>query len=132
MNYGAIGSIIGHELSHGFDSRGRQFDDIGNLADWWTLDADKKFKEKAQCMILQYGNYTVEQINMTVNGELTLDENIADNGGIKQAYLAYGRLFSYNVNSQNPRFCSRVHISSDEVFSKNLKKPSEINDTYLI
>ena len=93
LNYGAIGSVIGHELSHGFDSRGRQFDDTGNLADWWTPDADKKFIEKAQCMILQYGNYTVEQINIAVNGELTLDENIADNGGIKQAYLAYGRFF---------------------------------------
>ena len=99
LNYGAIGSTIGHELTHGFEGLGRLFDDIGNFKNWWTPEANKKFKEKAQCMILQYGNYTVGQINMTVNGELTLNENIADNGGIKEAYLAYGKLFPSNAKS---------------------------------
>ena len=99
LNYGAIGSTIGHELTHGFEGLGRLFDDIGNFKNWWTPEASKKFKEKAQCMILQYGNYTVGQIDMAVNGELTLNENIADNGGIKEAYLAYGKLFPNNAKS---------------------------------
>ena len=99
LNYGAIGSTIGHELTHGFEGLGRLFDDIGNFKNWWTPEANKKFKEKAQCMILQYGNYTVGQIDMAVNGELTLNENIADNGGIKEAYLAYGKLFPNNAKS---------------------------------
>ncbi|XP_025829399.1 neprilysin-2 [Agrilus planipennis] len=89
LNFGAIGSIIGHEITHGFDDTGRQFNKDGNLANWWAQDTQKSFLEKARCIINQYGNYTVKEINEKLNGKNTQGENIADNGGVKEAYFAY-------------------------------------------
>lgn len=66
MNYGAIGFVIGHEITHGFDDQGRQFDKDGNLVDWWESGTQKAFVKKAQCIIDQYGNYTVPEIGMNV------------------------------------------------------------------
>ena len=93
LNYGGIGTVIGHEITHGFDPSGKQHDLTGNLANWWKPETDKKYQKLAQCIEWQYGNYTVEQINMTINGVLTLEENIADNGGVREASFAYGMLF---------------------------------------
>ncbi|WP_207421741.1 M13 family metallopeptidase [Desertivirga brevis] len=88
INYGAIGAVIGHEMTHGFDDQGRQYDKDGNLKDWWTkADADK-FNNKAKLVIDQYGKYTVLN-DLKVNGELTLGENIADIGGLAIAYEAF-------------------------------------------
>ncbi|KAK9304003.1 hypothetical protein QLX08_004498 [Tetragonisca angustula] len=89
MNYGAIGFVIGHEITHGFDDQGRQFNKNGNLVDWWAPQTKEKYLEKAECIIHQYGNYTVEDVGLNLNGINTQGENIADNGGIKEAYLAY-------------------------------------------
>jgi len=90
MNYGAIGWVIGHEITHGFDDQGRQFDEEGNLVDWWHPETKKRYLKKAQCIISQYGNYTIKDLdNMQLNGINTQGENIADNGGIKEAYRAY-------------------------------------------
>jgi len=90
MNYGAIGWVIGHEITHGFDDQGRQFDEQGNLVDWWHPETKKRYLKKAQCIISQYGNYTIKALdNMQLNGINTQGENIADNGGIKEAYRAY-------------------------------------------
>jgi putative endopeptidase len=87
VNYGAIGAVIGHELTHGFDDEGRQFDAKGNLRDWWT-DADAKaFDQRASCLVNQYGGYTAVD-DIKVNGKLTLGENTADNGGLRLAYAA--------------------------------------------
>ena len=89
MNFGGIAMVIGHEITHGFDDKGRQFDKDGNLKQWWTSSAIDEFKKKAQCIVDQYGNFTVPEVNMNLNGRQTLGENIADNGGLKQAYTAY-------------------------------------------
>ncbi|XP_049822741.1 neprilysin-2 isoform X3 [Aethina tumida] len=91
MNYGAIGFVIGHEITHGFDDQGRQFDKEGNLVDWWAPQTREAFVSKAQCIIDQYGNYTVPELKLNLNGINTQGENIADNGGIKEAYKAYDK-----------------------------------------
>lgn len=86
-NYGAIGSVMGHEMTHGFDDQGRKYDGNGNLRDWWT-DADAAaFEQRAVCLVNQYGNFTAVG-DLKVNGRLTLGENIADTGGVHLAYAA--------------------------------------------
>lgn len=89
MNYGGIGSGIGHEMIHFFDNIGRKYNERGFFENWWSAESNEVFLDKAQCIINQYNNYTVKEVGLNVNGENTLNENIADNGGIKVAYLAY-------------------------------------------
>jgi putative endopeptidase len=87
-NYGHIGSIVGHELTHGFDDEGRLFDAHGNLREWWTPGDAKKFEQKAECEVQEYDGFTVAG-GLHVNGKLTLGENTADNGGLRLAYMAF-------------------------------------------
>jgi putative endopeptidase len=87
VNYGGMGAIIGHELTHGFDDQGRQFDARGNLADWWTPEDRKAFEERAQCIIDQFNGYEVEK-GLNQKGELVVGESIADLGGLTIAYAA--------------------------------------------
>ena len=101
MNYGAIGFVIGHEITHGFDDQGRQFDKHGNLVDWWAPQTKEKYIDRAECIIHQYGNYTVEDVGLNLNGINTQGENIADNGGIKEAYLAYKEWVRRNQPEQS-------------------------------
>jgi len=90
MNYGAIGWVIGHEITHGFDDQGRQFDQDGNLVNWWHPETAMRYLDKAECIIKQYSNYSFPHLgNLAVSGINTQGENIADNGGIKEAYKAY-------------------------------------------
>ncbi|XP_043465992.1 neprilysin-2-like isoform X3 [Leptopilina heterotoma] len=89
MNYGSAGFMVAHEFSHGFDNQGRKFDKNGNSVDWWQATTYEQFISKAQCFISQYGNYRDEEVNLSVNSTLTEEENIADNEGLKLAYLAY-------------------------------------------
>ncbi len=88
VNYGAIGMVMGHELTHGFDDEGRKFDAKGNLADWWTPAVNTEFEKRATCVAEQYDGYTILD-NLHLNGRLTLGENIADLGGMKLAHAAY-------------------------------------------
>ncbi|HUO60774.1 MAG TPA: M13 family metallopeptidase [Candidatus Acidoferrales bacterium] len=86
-NYGAIGVVIGHELTHGFDDEGRQYDAQGNLRDWWTAQDAKAFEERAQCLVDEYAGFTpLDDVHL--NGKLTLGENTADNGGLRIAQMA--------------------------------------------
>ena len=88
VNYGGIGAVIGHELSHGFDDKGSKFDGRGNLRNWWTEDDRTEFERRAQGLVVQYNKYHPVP-DMAVNGELTLGENIGDLGGLNVAYAAY-------------------------------------------
>ncbi len=93
VNLGAMGMIVGHELSHGFDDSGAKFDGDGNMNNWWA-DADlKKFEEKGECVIKQYEAYEPLE-GLHLNGKLTLGENIADMGGVKLAFMAYQEMLS--------------------------------------
>jgi putative endopeptidase len=87
VNFGAVGAVVGHELTHGFDDEGRQFDEKGNLRDWWTEADAKAFEERAACIVNQYGGYPAVD-DVKLNGKLTLGENTADNGGMRLAWMA--------------------------------------------
>jgi putative endopeptidase len=87
MNFGGIGAVIGHELTHGFDDQGSQFDAAGNLRDWWTADDKKQFEQRTDCVKDQYGSFIAVD-DLKLNGKLTLGENTADNGGMRIAYMA--------------------------------------------
>ncbi len=88
VNYGGIGAVIGHEMTHGFDDQGRQYDAVGNLRDWWTPASAKAYNERAKAIIAQYAAYEPLP-GKHINGELTQGENIADIGGLKLAYAAF-------------------------------------------
>lgn len=88
MNYGGIGGVIGHELTHGFDDQGRKFAPDGRLREWWEPEVAERFEERAQCVADFYSDFEVAP-GAKVNGQLTLGENIADIGGVKESYAAY-------------------------------------------
>jgi putative endopeptidase len=102
VNFGAIGVVIGHELTHGFDDQGRQYDAEGNLRDWWAADDEKAFKERTNCEVQEYDSFTVAG-GEHVNGKLTLGENTADNGGLRIAFAALmNSLASQPEGARNP------------------------------
>lgn len=101
-NYGHIGAVIGHELTHGFDDEGSQFNGQGNLDNWWTPEDKKNFDERTSCLVNEYGNFVAVD-DVHVNGKLTLGENTADNGGLLLAYMAYldrAKKEGINVNTK--------------------------------
>ncbi len=87
VNYGAIGIVVGHELTHGFDDQGRRYDGNGNLRDWWTPEDAANFTQRADCIVKEYGGFSPVD-GVKLNGQLTLGENAADNGGLHLAYAA--------------------------------------------
>jgi len=131
VNYGGIGVVIGHELTHGFDDQGRKYDAQGNFRDWWTPVDAKQFEQRADCTAEEYSNFVAvkdDKGEVKLNGKLTLGENTADNGGLKLAYmalteiignttvkpidgytpqqqffLAYGQIWCQNVTDQEAR-----------------------------
>lgn len=96
VNYGAIGAVIGHELTHGFDDQGRRYDGEGNLRDWWTAEDAKAFQQRADCIVNLYGGFTAVA-DVKLNGRLTLGENAADNGGVRLAYMALMEKFAGKI-----------------------------------
>jgi putative endopeptidase len=98
VNYGGMGAVIGHEITHGFDDQGSKFDAKGNLKDWWTPEDAKNFKERATCVSEQFDGYEVEP-GLHQNGKLVLGESIADLGGLTISYAAYERSFAAKPRS---------------------------------
>ncbi|EFX80396.1 hypothetical protein DAPPUDRAFT_304103 [Daphnia pulex] len=100
LNYGGIGAVIGHEITHGFDDHGRQTDKDGRVNLWWTNQTLTKYLQGAQCFVEQYGNYTFPEFAGTeafhINGIISQGENIADNGGVREAFLAYQNYVALN------------------------------------
>ncbi|KAF9349780.1 hypothetical protein BGX26_011973 [Mortierella sp. AD094] len=102
LNYGAIGSVVGHEITHGFDNDGRKYDATGDLRNWWSNSSVEAFQAKSQCFIEEYGNFTVKGPNgkdLAVDGENTLPENIADNGGIRKSFETWSALYKSDPSS---------------------------------
>ncbi|KAB7507712.1 Endothelin-converting enzyme 1 [Armadillidium nasatum] len=117
LNFGGIGVVIGHEISHGFDDNGRQFDEFGNLQQWWTDEDVSHFYDRATCMLDQYSNYKVTSTGLKINAVNTLGENIADNAGLKIAYKAYQKwkLLNGGETIHLPRF----NLTHDQFFFLN-------------
>ncbi|HEY2908297.1 MAG TPA: M13 family metallopeptidase [Vicinamibacterales bacterium] len=126
VNYGAAGSVIGHELSHGFDDKGRQFDGQGNLRDWWTPADGKAFDERAACIANQYSDYVVAG-DAHINGKLTLGENVGDNGGVRLALMAYlagpGATAAEPVDGFTPE--QRFFLGYAQVWCENARPEAE-------
>jgi len=121
LNYGAIGMVIGHEITHGFDDQGRQYDGTGSASPWWSDETIQAFAVQAQCFIDQYGNYTVPELvdilgeeDAHLNGKNTQGENIADNGGIHESFRAYKR--SVENLGQEPSLPGLTQFTSEQMF----------------
>jgi endothelin-converting enzyme/putative endopeptidase len=95
MNFGGIGIVIGHELTHGFDDQGRKFDPQGNLRDWWTAQDGTEFEKRAGCIADEYSSFVAVD-DLKLNGKLTLGENTADNGGARIALMALEQMMAAN------------------------------------
>ena len=102
VNYGAIGAVIGHEMTHGFDDQGRQFDADGNLRDWWSPQSAAEYDKRRKAVVAQYNEYEPLP-GMHVNGELTQGENIADIGGVKLAYAALQKALDKHPEERNKK-----------------------------
>ena len=121
INYGGIGAVIGHEMTHGFDDQGRQFDADGNLKDWWTkADADE-FKKRADEVVEQYNGFTIQD-TLHVNGKLTLGENLADLGGLNIAYAAFKKTAQGKSNKKIDGFTpdQRFFLNWSQVWRNNI------------
>ncbi|XP_076472675.1 neprilysin-1-like [Babylonia areolata] len=116
LNYGGIGVVIGHEITHGFDDRGRQYDLHGNLVQWWDNATIEAFRRRTQCMVSQYSSFKLEQTGHYINGKHTQGENIADNGGLKQAYRAYRKWVEIHGEEQP---LPGIGLTHDQLFFLN-------------
>lgn len=113
-NYGHIGAIVGHELTHGFDDQGAQFDANGNLHDWWTPEDKKNFQERTGCIDQEYSQFTAVD-DLKVNGKLTLGENTADNGGMRLALMALmAREAVGGAKVETPEAASEAKFTSEQ------------------
>ncbi|MFH2029791.1 MAG: M13 family metallopeptidase [Bacteroidota bacterium] len=123
INYGAMGAVIGHEITHGFDDQGRQYDADGNIRDWWTVEDAEKFKARAQVMINQYNEFQPLD-SFFIDGALTLGENIGDIGGLTIAYNAFKKTEQYKNNKMIDGFspAQRFFLSWAQVWRNNIRE----------
>ena len=122
VNYGAIGGVIGHEMTHGFDDQGRKFDLRGNLNDWWTEQDAKNYVERSSCIERQFSSFRVEEVGLNQNGKLVLGESTADLGGLKIAWLAFqksmqGKPRPANIDGFTPE--QRFFLGWAQVWGRN-------------
>ncbi|MFY9675239.1 MAG: M13 family metallopeptidase, partial [Terriglobales bacterium] len=125
VNYGAIGVVIGHELTHGFDDQGRKFDADGNLKDWWTPEDGKEFEKRATCTADEYSSFVSvkdDKGEVKLNGRLTLGENTADNGGLKLAHMALMKVIGNTpvkeIDGYTPQ--QRFFLSFAQIWCQNV------------
>jgi putative endopeptidase len=122
INYGAMGAVIGHEISHGFDDQGRQYDADGNIRNWWTEEDAKNFDERAKMLIDQYDEYIAIN-DMKINGALTIGENIGDLGGLNIAYNAFTKTEQFKKGEKLDGFtpAQRFFLGWAQVWKNNIK-----------
>ncbi len=127
VNYGAIGCVIGHEMTHGFDDQGRQYDAKGNLNDWWTKEDAEKFKAKSDALADEYNAFKIQD-SLHVNGQLTLGENLADLGGISIAYEAFTKTQQFKEGKKIDGFtpAQRFFLSYAQVWRTNVLPEEEV------
>ena len=130
FNYGAIGVVIGHEMTHGFDDQGRQYDKNGNLKDWWTAEDAKNFEERAKVMADFFSNITVAP-GLKANGKLTLGENIADHGGLQVAFNAFKNATKAAPLSTEDALTpeQRFFLAYANVWANNIRQEEILNRT---
>lgn len=129
INYGAIGVVIGHEMSHGFDDQGRQYDKVGNLNDWWTNEDAENFKARTAKLADQYDQFTVLD-SVKANGKLTLGENIADLGGLNISYDAFQKTLTGNekpIDGFTPD--QRFYLAYAHVWAQNIRDEEKLRRT---
>ncbi|KAK0424874.1 hypothetical protein QR680_008899 [Steinernema hermaphroditum] len=114
MNFGGVGSILGHEMAHGFDTKGSLFDEKGNKRNWWTKKAKEGFENRTSCMVRQYSQYDVPGTKLKLDGAKIVSENMADMEGIKQAYIAY--MEHMEKIGGEPRIPGFETFSNDQMF----------------
>ncbi|XP_075234061.1 neprilysin-11-like isoform X2 [Lycorma delicatula] len=115
LNYGALGVIIGHELTHAFDITGRKYDKCGNVKDWWTNETIYNYNERVGCFISLYDDFYVEEAEQSVDGNLTLGENLADNGGLKDAFYGFQKLKQEKPETER-KLPGLEEFTSDQLF----------------
>ena len=129
-NFGAIGVVIGHEMTHGFDDQGRMFDQYGNMTDWWTEEDSKQFQEAAEKLAAQFDQIVVVK-DQHANGHLTLGENIADQGGLRIAYDAFRTTQQYRDGKQIDGFTptQRFYLSYGRIWADNMTEEAIFQQT---
>ncbi|KAF9302207.1 hypothetical protein BGZ74_005666 [Mortierella antarctica] len=121
-NYGAIGVIAGHEITHGFDNQGHMFDSTGKMENWWTNSTEEAFNTRASCFVNQYGSFTIKDPlgkETHLNGHMTLGENIADNGGLKKAFETWQARYQSDPSGKtikNPRLPGLEALTPEQLF----------------
>uniref|UniRef100_A0A0N4Z1X9 Zincin n=1 Tax=Parastrongyloides trichosuri TaxID=131310 RepID=A0A0N4Z1X9_PARTI len=119
LNYGGIGSVIGHEITHGFDDSGSQYDGIGNFKKWWDEGSKEKFLNKTDCFVKMYSNVLVKEVDQYLDGYITQGENIADDGGIRVAFKAMRKALELESINKNIKVKGLEEFDNDQLFFIN-------------